>query len=151
MISANRRRLRPSPWGSPARQRSLTPDTGAPTLLRWLLVQLQAVAFDMPFGKHPPIGKSDASRFHARRAGLSQTAGNRDLIPWLKDVLAEAGFRKRVRIGQFGPPMHHIALVVGHIEQKPAVRIGPNPFCYGSLQRDHFLRVVRNPRAVVCG
>src|SRR5438309_1389175 len=65
-------------------------------------------------------------------------------------ALSKACFRKRVRVGQFGTPMHYVALVVRHIEQKPTMWVGPDPFGNGPLQRDDFLRVVGNTRPVVC-
>jgi hypothetical protein len=47
--------------------------------------------------------------------------------------------------------MHDVTLIVSHVKQNAAMRVGPDPFRYGSFQRDPLVRLIRHAGAVVSG
>src|ERR1700688_3440887 len=77
-------------------------------------------------------------------------SGNGDFVSWLQDILAQASHGERMGIPQFCAPMFDATLVIRHVEENAAMRVGPNPFGYSSLQCDHLFRVIGHTRSVVC-
>ena len=110
---------------------------------------MYAISLNTFFREHSTVGKHEMYKFEAWRARLGGVPRDRQLVPWLKNIPAKAGFGQAVRIAKFGAPMYHLTLVVRHVDQKAAMGIGPKPFRHGSLQRDLFVPHVSNTRSVV--
>ena len=96
-----------------------------------------------------PSGSSMSMKLDARGAGARRVSGDGYFVSRLDHIPAEAGLRQLVRIAQLRAPAHEVALIVGHIKQNAAVRIGPDPFRHGSLEGHPFVRFIRHAGPVV--
>ena len=112
-------------------------------------IRAPAIPLDASRCERAAIRKRHILKLYARRAGSGRVSGDGHFVPGLQQILTKAYGGQHVRIAQLGAPMRDVALLVGYIEQNAAMRVGPNPFGHGSLQRDPLVLFICHASSVV--
>src|SRR5579871_1818105 len=96
-----------------------------PALLAGIVVL--GVALNSPGGQRGSVSEHDMVEGHARGARQCRVTGHGDLVARLEGLPCKSGTGHLVRIPHLSTPVGDSALVVGHIEEKTTVGIGPEP------------------------